>query len=410
MNYLKVKRYSRTGSVLLVSSLIALLSTFDLSAQGMGQQYLMKDWSIAPDQYVEDFNSIHTQVKDNYSLYKQKGIDMDSLYSCYSTKLSAVKCGDDYGEMLLGYFADLQVGHAFMLVQSHTANYLPQLIEDHLWIDSPNTLLSEAGFEAKDEILAIDGLPVLTWLEQTAKVSAGSTPQAKRQNALSMVFSSYTDSLRKFQVRRGDKTLELTVPLSTIQGKVMESFDDPVSVSLLNDSVGYIEVKTMQNDVVTPFAEKLKEVENLPYLIVDIRRNEGGNSNNGIGLCELLLKKPLLHCLDERIINPQPEAYKGKVYLLIGPRTFSAAESFAIDMMESGEVILVGEPTAGDSGNNPRPFVSKYGIPFIIPTREPQTSRSGFPMEGLGVPPQILIKQTTEDFLMGIDTQLSLTL
>lgn len=387
-------------------SLIALLSTLNLSAQNMGQQYLMKDWPIGPDQYAEDFSSIHAQVKDNYSLYKQKGIDMDSLYCCYSTKLREVKSGDDYGQMLLGYFADLQVGHAFMLVQSHTANYLPLLIEDRLWIDSPNALLSEAGFESKDEIVAIDGIPVLTWLEQKGKISAGSTPQAKRQNALTMVFTSYTDTLRNYQVRRGDTTLELAVPLSVIQDKVMGTFDEAVSVSQLSDSIGYIEVKTMQNDVVTPFAEKLKMVKHLPYLVVDIRRNEGGNSMNGIGLCQLLLKQPLAHCLNEQILEPSPNAYKGKVFLMIGPRTFSAAESFAIDMMESGEVTLVGEPTAGDSGNNPRPFVSKYGIPFIIPTRQPQVTSSGFPMEGQGVPPTIAVSQRITDFLNGVDTQL----
>lgn len=390
----------------LAISLIALLSAFNLSAQNMGQQCLMKDWPIGPDQYAEDFNSIHAQVKDNYSFYKQKGIDMDSLYCCYSTKLREVKSGDDYGQMLLGYFADLQVGHAFMLVQSHTANYLPLLIDNRLWIDSPNALLSEAGFESKDEIVAIDGIPVLTWLEQKGKVSAGSTPQAKRQNALTMVFTSYTDTLRYYQVRRGDTTLELAVPLSVIQDKVMGTFDEAVSVSQLSDSIGYIEVKTMQNDVVTPFAEKLKMVKHLPYLVVDIRRNEGGNSMNGIGLCQLLLKQPLTHCLNEQILEPSPNAYKGKVFLMIGPRTFSAAESFAIDMMESGEVTLVGEPTAGDSGNNPRPFVSKYGIPFIIPTRQPQVTSSGFPMEGQGVPPTIAVSQRIADFLNGVDTQL----
>lgn len=386
--------------------ILLLITSFSLSAQNFGQQYLMKDWPIMPEHFSDDFASIHAIVKDNYSLYEQKHIDIDSLYSCYTQKLIGVKSLEDYGQMLLAYFADLKVGHAFMLMKSYSASYLPQLIENRLWIDRPNALMAEYGFAAKDEIIAIDDTPTMQWIERQMKVSAGSTVQAKRQNALAQVFASYTDTLRNYTVRRDNQSVELTLPLAQVVDKVMDSFDEPVTASQLNDSTGYIEVKTMQNDVVTPFAAKLKTVSHLPYLVVDIRRNEGGNSLNGIGLCELLLKKPQRHCLDERIINPQQEAYQGKVILLTGPRTFSAAESFAIDMMESGEVTLVGEPTAGDSGNNPRPFVSKYGIPFIIPTREPQTSPSGFPMEGQGVPPSILIEQTVDDFLKDIDTLL----
>ena len=84
--------------------------------------------------------------------------------------------------------------------------------------------------------------------------------------------------------------------------------------------------------------------------------------------------------------------------------TFSAAESFAIDLKESGNATLVGEATAGDTGCRPQNFVSKYGIWFRIPTREPRLSPKGHPMEGVGVEPHYKIEQTVADFFNDKDT------
>lgn len=94
---------------------------------------------------------------------------------------------------------------------------------------------------------------------------------------------------------------------------------------------------------------------NLPYLIVDVRCNGGGNSNNGRLIAEYLLKEPQEHCVGGKII-PQSNAYKGKLFLLTSNHTFSAAESFTIDMKESGYVTLVGEKTAGNTGYAPKNF------------------------------------------------------
>ena len=84
--------------------------------------------------------------------------------------------------------------------------------------------------------------------------------------------------------------------------------------------------------------------------------------------------------------------------------TFLAAESFAIDMKESGNATLVGETTAGDTGNGPDFFVSEYGIYFRVPTREPRVSPQGFPLEGVGVEPHYKVEQTVKDFFDNKDT------
>ena len=99
------------------------------------------------------------------------------------------------------------------------------------------------------------------------------------------------------------------------------------------------------------------QIKDLPYLIIDVRGNGGGNSRYGRLICEYLIRKPQPHCLSpDKNMTPQNSAYKGKMYLLTSHFTFSAAESFVLDMRESGNAILIGEPTGGDTGNGPKRF------------------------------------------------------
>ena len=106
-----------------------------------------------------DFHGIHQIVAENYSLYRQKGISMDSLYEAYSARLrDSVKTSEDYGMMLLEYFADLRCGHACaFLIKEHFGGAEPRYIEGRLFLDNPGIYMSKHGFQDKDEIVAING-------------------------------------------------------------------------------------------------------------------------------------------------------------------------------------------------------------------------------------------------------------
>ena len=97
--------------------------------------------------------------------------------------------------------------------------------------------------------------------------------------------------------------------------------------------------------------------------------------------------------------------------VLIGIGTCSAAESFALDLKESGNAIFIGSETGGDTGNGPKNFTTKHGTSFRIPTRKPaQVSPKGFPMEGMGIKPDFTVCQTVDDFLNNVDTVLEFAL
>lgn len=102
------------------------------------------------------------------------------------------------------------------------------------------------------------------------------------------------------------------------------------------------------NPVMEDFKAVYPKVKDLPYLIIDVRRNGGGNSMNGVNICKYFIREAQPHCVSKSyIMQPEADAYKGKIYLLTDTYTLSAAESFTLDMKESGNVTLIGEATGG---------------------------------------------------------------
>ena len=368
--------------------------------------YYIANIPIEAEQFAEDFESIHKQVVKECSLYKQKGYDIDSLYTSFADRIAHnVRTREDYGEMLQEYFATLNIGHAGASFNIHAAEYHPTIAENIVFIIDPSEHLINCGFKDKDEVIAINNTPINRYVEERKKYISASTEDYRLRRTQLSLFRSFTDTVITCSVKRGNEILTLDLPLTaTSQQNQPQAYSQT-----LNDSVGYICIESMMSSVVEDFKQAYEQVYHLPYLIVDVRHNGGGNSNNGRLIAEYLLSKEQEHCVGGRII-PQPNAYKGKLFLLTSNYTFSAAESFTLDLKESGQATLVGEKTAGDTGCNPKNFTSKYGILFRVPTRKPHLSPKGFPMEGVSIEPHYEVMQSVADLFEDKDTTIEYVL
>lgn len=374
--------------------------------QKLIKSYYVTEIPVEPENFAEDFKSIHKIVSDNCPLCEQKGYNMDSIFNSFANRIaneSMTKA--DYGLLLREYFAALEIGHAGVMLSLYSAEYYPTIVDNRIFINTPNEHFTKNGFMNKDEIIAINNTPIDQYVESWGKYTSASTDAYKTHLTQCRIFTSYTDIIIYCDVRRNGETLKLKLPLISLQ-----SGNTPQAhYSILRDSIGYICIESMMDNVVEDFKQAYVQVGNLPYLIVDVRRNGGGNSNNGRLIAEYLLKEPQEHCVGGKI-SPQPNAYKGRLFLLTSNHTFSAAESFTIDLKESGYVTLVGEKTAGDTGCAPKDFTSLHGIWFRIPTRVPHFSPKGFPMEGVSIEPHHEVKQTVTDFLNDKDTAIEYVL
>ncbi len=100
--------------------------------------------------------------------------------------------------------------------------------------------------------------------------------------------------------------------------------------------------------------ENIKQ-SNYQNLILDLRFNAGGNG---------AMISPML----KAIIKFEATNPKGKIYVLIGRGTFSAAQNFLINITKTTNAILVGEPSgsspnfAGEAGYFKLPYSGLWGI------------------------------------------------
>lgn len=126
-------------------------------------------------------------------------------------------------------------------------------------------------------------------------------------------------------------------------------------------------------------------------VIVDVRRN-GGGDNTTYGPLTTLLGSPRV---DRR----------GRLYLLIGRATFSAAANFAAEIDRYTRAIFVGEPTGGGVetyGDSFRVLLQSTGFNVHIATRY-HDRRRGPKDRRLAVEADVPIDVTSADYFAARD-------
>ncbi|MBX0331674.1 hypothetical protein K3G39_00330 [Pontibacter sp. HSC-14F20] len=390
--------------------ILSILSGCSTSSPNFQNIYI-NDLEHNPAGYLANFKEIHAIVESQHHYLTSKGIHTDSLFDNYAALLSKAEDNTTYGKLILQYFSELQNGHSSVYFRRNFVNCDAALVENRVFFTRVrDERFRKAGIQERDEILEIDGMPVLDWLEREKAYVYASTGQGRTALTVNNnIFRSYFKDSRRFLIWTADSLKEVSVLFDESTYIPVPDYTLTAGKSL-TDQIGYIAINGMKGDVVEQFLEHYLSLKDKPYLIIDLRYNRGGNS----ALCEkmatYLVKKKHRASVSTRSISPDPESYKGKLFVLTSGYTFSSAESFAIDLWEGADATLIGTPTHGDTGNGASNFVTSQGIAFRIPTREPRVSAGGFPMEGKSIPPAYLVELTVEDFQKGEDTVLNYTL
>ena len=138
-------------------------------------------------------------------------------------------------------------------------------------------------------------------------------------------------------------------------------------------------------------------------IIIDVRANSGGSEAKAIRFAACFAVQPVHYALHferrngrlsgphERWLMPQHviAPYRGRVAVLIGKGTISSCESFVLMMKQLPNCTLIGENTAGASGN-PQPLDLGNGVWVYIPSWM-SFSPHGTLLEGRGVSPDISV-------------------
>lgn len=178
----------------------------------------------------------------------------------------------------------------------------------------------------------------------------------------------------------------------------MEFLEEENSIYVQYNSVQF---QTQSGDTMATFTQSIRNIiaaQEIDKVIVDLRHNGGGNNGTYQHLLILLTRDPR--------INEQ-----GKLYVLIGRNTFSAAVNFTAEVEYQSEAIFAGEPT----GNRPHLYgdcqvstLTHSRLPVCISTI--YWTRGTPNDERLTIPPDIAVELSSGEYFARRDPVLEAVL
>jgi carboxyl-terminal processing protease len=288
----------------------------------------------------------------------------------------------------------------------------------------PNSPAARAGLRPGYVLRSIDGHSMRSILGML-RLEALFDPSARHQMSARIVVGflngppgslariSYLDGanrLRRAALTRERLRGEMSPPLQNLPPQFIE-----FEARRLRGQIGYIRFNAFAAPIMNKFCEAVREMEDAPGLILDLRGNHGGILALLYGIGGLLSESSLnLGEMRTReggwLFNtvPQRRAYGGQLVVLIDGETHSAAEMLAAGLAETGRAVTIGERTAGatlpsavkelPTGALLQYAFADYKTPY------------GQAVEGKGIEPTLRVRLDRRTLLAGRDPQLEAAL
>jgi carboxyl-terminal processing protease len=383
------------------------------------------------------FARLWSEVKYNFVfLDRRPDLDWDSILELYLPRIAAAQSQEEYTDVLEEVVALLKDGHTQVFAGS-SKDMLALNIEPIEGKPVVTAVGDTPGMRASRvspgmELVAVNGVPVQEILKKKIyPYIAASTPQDQDNRAFPRLLEGETDTKLSATFEDIDgkmHTVELLCDLSKHPEAARWREKPPVEFRTLADGITYVALNTFGSDeVAKEFDSHFNEVLNSKGLVLDVRDNSGGSSENGYAIVARLIDKATSQTSKWRTrdYKPAPRAwgkpeewyegeadaiqprgekpYLGPVVVLIGPKTFSAAEDFVVPLKATKRATLIGTATGGSTGQPL--FVRIFGASVMICTKWDRFP-DGTEFVGVGIQPDILVQRTRRDVAEGKDPAL----
>jgi C-terminal processing protease CtpA/Prc len=381
---------------------------------------------LTVEERVAGLSLFWAEARQNFVFFDRvPELDWDQVYLDYLTKVMSASTTRDYYAVMREL--------APLLKDGHTNIVPPGELSNEFWARPPlRTVLAEgrvlvrhvddaalaARVQVGEEVLAIDGVPVRRYAEQRIYplVSAGA-PQDRD-------FQAYT-----VQLLNGRAADPVRLRLQRADGSEHEEslarsggyhWPEAHAFRMLADGVAYIAIEQFTDDSgLKAFEAALPQIMRAHALIIDMRRNGGGNGEVGLKILSYLSKAPIpgavstvrgadnyLRASSGSLVSWTPlpagrgyvqareQVYAGPVALLTGPQTYSAGEDFAVSFSIMKRGAIIGEATGGSTGQAINFTLPGGGLARVCAKRDVLPDGRG--IVGVGVAPDIEVKLTVE--------------
>jgi C-terminal processing protease CtpA/Prc len=411
----------------------AILANSDAMNRLWGSKPLATPYKpqLSDAERVAGLSLFWSEVKYNFAHFDRvPQLDWDQTYLDFLPRVIAAKDTASYYEVLMQLAPLLHDGHTNIYppeaLMDHFAAYPPidtELVDGQVLItDVQSPTISRMGVHVGDEVVSVDGQDVHRYAEEhVAPYQSAETPQ-DRDVRLYNYGLLLGDVSRPVQLTLRDahgQTHDVTVS----RGKYPDiRQQEGFSFRMLPGNIAYLALDEFADDKgVKAFEAHMKDIVRSNGLILDVRNNGGGSSSYGFDVLTYLSEQPLPGLQGKELqISPYDRSngqlimqwkklvdwgqpyhrdrvnhFQKPVAVLIGPRSFSAAEDFVAVFKAMKRGLLVGAATAGSSGHPLLFDLPGGGEARVCVVRE--TLPDGTEFVGKGIEPDVVVTPTADD-------------
>lgn len=428
------------------AKIFVLFVTIFLNAnQNIAQDKI--EWTGTDEQKLMGLFTVWSEAKYAFPFFNQiPDIDWDSKVQEYVSKVLTATDIDAYYNLLMEFSAFLNDGHT--AVNPPWGPFKPgydypplevEVVENKFLITrvgKTNEMKMQNVFPGL-EILEVNSQDIQKYFEDNVlRYNRRGTKQADEAINLWYLLQGKENSKVKVKVQELNgviRKIELTRNSKLSDGNKFycKMFNwymvDPVLESkILPNGNLYVKISNFENENLVPqFKKLIQDIDEsvINGMIIDLRHNPGGESSIAESIISILIDKPIPSStwyiphyvaanrawgkdqvwteFHNTILPEDGKKYLGPLVILTGGGTYSSAEDFIIPLHFSKRVILVGEKTAGSSGNPLRVQLPGGGNFRVVTVK--MTYPDGKEYIGVGINPDVEICPTQVDVIIGND-------
>jgi len=353
------------------------------------------EWRGTAEQKVWGLMQVWGTVKYNFAFFeRQPDLDWDAAVRAAIPRVLDAPDQEEYYRRLNELTALLHDGHTLVVSPSIREGGFDnppvefQMVEDRIILARTGDTeeIRAQGIRPGMELVAVgEGVPARQWLRDKAlRYYPGSTKQNGEALGMFLFLRGPKNTTVKLTLENAagaTRTVTLTRNSQNRDGTVfrprIRDVSRLVETRMLDPRIAYLRLATFDDEkVVEGVNAELDrlDLDQLQGMILDLRYNIGGDDRFAYPIVARLVdhavsgstwRTPEYHPayaswgkaekpLQGDTVRIEPDArkrYTGPLVILTGPNTMSTSEDFLVPLDYSGRALIVGEPTAGTTGN-----------------------------------------------------------
>ena len=380
------------------------------------------------------FEKVWREIHDHYYDPSFNGVDWNEVHRRYTPLVEGTTRDQEFYTLISQMTSELHDAHTrfsspeqwknFRRQQGVTVGFTVDDLDGRTVVTNviPGTAAAHAGIEPGMVVLRIDGTPVAERIAEIQKRRLpSSSERATRWFIYNRLLAGPVDAPLKVDLRRADGS-EFSVSVR----RQIYSEAPEVRTHVLPSGNVYIRFDGFQHPITRAFREALQKFRDAPGLIVDLRRNGGGDLAVLLPIAGYFFGKKTLFAKDSTrsgkplssyvglfklplqlyVGRAGEQIYSGPVVILVDSHSASSSEVFAAGMQDTMRAKVIGSQSCGCVLGIAKPRVMKGG--GVLEMSEVLWfSPKGRKLEGTGIIPDEFVTPTMFDLQRGRDAVLA---